>query len=399
MAMDAGNIPGLIDARSSDLLTQTQPGTSEDLLRNVSGVSSLESGSSAAASQPNLLSDSCITQEKLLTFWQTQMDEIQILSNEQFKTQELPLARIKKIMKMDEDVKMISAEAPLLFSKAAQIFITELSLRAWIHTEESKRRTLQRNDIATAITKFDQFDFLIDIVPREELKTPPKRNSFGIIGGSGDAPQFFYSSPQVGNNTTTTVNNNSSDTNTQSATASALQTGQLLLAQQNQNGQPMTLTPVNMDGSQVLQLSQPTQSGQQNQQIPGLLMNQSSINNNNQNQQSQLDKQSQEQISDQSLLNMQQKPPQTAQQILQQLVSNLPGTAGGVHTIQLNSQGQLQLVKVPEKSQAQGSSNAEGTTEIASVEGGQVFNLPANISTANDQQSQEVNALYVNSET
>lgn len=33
---------------------------------------------------------------------------------------------------------------------------------------------LQRNDIAMAITKFDQFDFLIDIVPRDDLK-PPKR--------------------------------------------------------------------------------------------------------------------------------------------------------------------------------------------------------------------------------
>merc|ERR1711868_284967 len=72
-------------------------------------------------------------------------------------------------MKIDEDVRMISSEAPLLFAKAAQIFITELTLRAWIHTEDSKRRTLQRNDIAMAITKFDQFDFLIDIVPLEEI--------------------------------------------------------------------------------------------------------------------------------------------------------------------------------------------------------------------------------------
>lgn len=29
---------------------------------------------------------------------------------------------------------------------------------------------MQRNDIAMAITKYDQFDFLIDIVPREEVK-------------------------------------------------------------------------------------------------------------------------------------------------------------------------------------------------------------------------------------
>lgn len=35
-----------------------------------------------------------------------------------FKYQKLPLARVKKIMKADEDVKMISAEAPVLFAKA-----------------------------------------------------------------------------------------------------------------------------------------------------------------------------------------------------------------------------------------------------------------------------------------
>ena len=38
---------------------------------------------------------------------------------------------------------MISAEAPVLFAKAAEIFVSELSLRAWIHTEDNKRRTLQ----------------------------------------------------------------------------------------------------------------------------------------------------------------------------------------------------------------------------------------------------------------
>jgi hypothetical protein len=61
----------------------------------------------------------------------------------EFRTSELPLARIKKIMKLDDDVKMISAEVPVLFAKAAEIFIHELTLRAWLHTEESKRRTLQ----------------------------------------------------------------------------------------------------------------------------------------------------------------------------------------------------------------------------------------------------------------
>ena len=40
------------------------------------------------------------------------------------------------------------------------------SLQNLIEFQDNKRRTLQRNDIAMAITKYDQFDFLIDIVPR-----------------------------------------------------------------------------------------------------------------------------------------------------------------------------------------------------------------------------------------
>lgn len=110
----------------------------------------------------------------LAGFWPAISDEIKRIKTVDAKNQVLPLARIKKIMKLDEDVKMISAEAPLLFAKAAEIFIHELTLRAWVHTENNKRRTLQRNDIAMAITKFDQFDFLIDIVPREEIKPVKK---------------------------------------------------------------------------------------------------------------------------------------------------------------------------------------------------------------------------------
>ncbi|XP_049880183.1 nuclear transcription factor Y subunit gamma-like [Pectinophora gossypiella] len=115
------------------------------------------------------------TQHTLEQFWQNVTEDIKKVNAEDFKTQALPLARIKKIMKLDEEVKMISAEAPVMFAKAAEIFIHELTLRAWQHTEDNKRRTLQRNDIAMAISKSDQFDFLIDIVPRHEVKPTKPR--------------------------------------------------------------------------------------------------------------------------------------------------------------------------------------------------------------------------------
>ncbi|KAL1192944.1 Nuclear transcription factor Y subunit C-9 [Cardamine amara subsp. amara] len=106
--------------------------------------------------------------QQLQVFWENQFKEIEKTTD--FKNHSLPLARIKKIMKADEDVRMISAEAPVVFARACEMFILELTLRSWNHTEENKRRTLQKNDIAAAVTRTDIFDFLVDIVPREDLR-------------------------------------------------------------------------------------------------------------------------------------------------------------------------------------------------------------------------------------
>ena len=65
---------------------------------------------------------------------------------------------------------MISAEAPVLFAKACEIFIIELTYRSWLSTEEGKRRTLQKTDIANCINNTEIFDFLIDLIPKEDIK-------------------------------------------------------------------------------------------------------------------------------------------------------------------------------------------------------------------------------------
>lgn len=48
------------------------------------------------------------------------------------------------------------------------VFISELTCRAWLVAEGHKRRTLQKSDVASAIAFSDVFDFLIDIVPRDD---------------------------------------------------------------------------------------------------------------------------------------------------------------------------------------------------------------------------------------
>ncbi|KAI0686149.1 histone-fold-containing protein [Earliella scabrosa] len=109
----------------------------------------------------------------LRSFWQRQIDAAEEETPD-YRHPPLPLARIKKVMKSDPEVKMIAADAPILFCKACEIFIAEITARAFIIADSNKRRTLSRADIAKALSKSDQFDFLIDIVPREE---PPGAGS------------------------------------------------------------------------------------------------------------------------------------------------------------------------------------------------------------------------------
>ncbi|CAA7056440.1 unnamed protein product [Microthlaspi erraticum] len=124
----------------------------------------------------------------LQAFWSYQRKDIEQVND--FKNHQLPLARIKKIMKADEDVRMISAEAPILFSKACELFILELTIRSWLHAEENKRRTLQKNDIAAAITRTDIFDFLVDIVPRDEIKEEPAIG--GMVSPAASGVPYYY---------------------------------------------------------------------------------------------------------------------------------------------------------------------------------------------------------------
>jgi len=69
---------------------------------------------------------------------------------------------------------MISAEAPILFAKACEMFIVEMTHKAYYYASKNNRKTLQRNDIAAAITDTEIYDFLLDIMPRDEMISSAK---------------------------------------------------------------------------------------------------------------------------------------------------------------------------------------------------------------------------------
>ncbi|WOK95256.1 Nuclear transcription factor Y subunit C-2 [Canna indica] len=119
-------------------------------------------------------------QQQLRTFWADQYREIEQTTDFKKKKHNLPLKCIRDIMHADEDVHMIAAETPVLFSRACEMFILELTMRSWaIAQKDNLRRTLRRNDIATAIASANAFEFLQDRVLRVDRKkeVPPSTDT------------------------------------------------------------------------------------------------------------------------------------------------------------------------------------------------------------------------------
>ncbi|KAG2053172.1 histone-fold-containing protein [Suillus hirtellus] len=132
----------------------------------------------------------------LRSFWQQQVDAVE-QETPDYRHPPLPLACIKKVMKSDPDVKMIAADAPILFCKVCEIFILEITAHTFIIADSNKHQTLSCADIAKALAKSDQFNFLIDIVPREEGLTGLTQSGTGtgVAGGSGSSMTNLVAGP------------------------------------------------------------------------------------------------------------------------------------------------------------------------------------------------------------
>jgi len=71
-----------------------------------------------------------------------------------------PIARIKKIMKADPDVNIISSDALFYVTKATEQFVGLLAGAAYQHTAQSARKTVQGRDVQACIERTDCLAFL-----------------------------------------------------------------------------------------------------------------------------------------------------------------------------------------------------------------------------------------------
>ncbi|KAG0326377.1 hypothetical protein BGZ99_009617 [Dissophora globulifera] len=79
---------------------------------------------------------------------------------------QMPAARVKRIIKEDKDVRMVSNDAVFVISVAAELFLESFTAKAFNLAKIQKRKTISYKDLATAVTQHDSLEFLQDVVPK-----------------------------------------------------------------------------------------------------------------------------------------------------------------------------------------------------------------------------------------
>lgn len=80
----------------------------------------------------------------------------------------LPLSRIKKIIQLDKDIAQCSHNATFLIAMATELFIQYLAEQGnnVAKSERKPRKTMQYKDLATAVSRIENLEFLADVIPK-----------------------------------------------------------------------------------------------------------------------------------------------------------------------------------------------------------------------------------------
>ncbi|KAK7311990.1 hypothetical protein RJT34_10508 [Clitoria ternatea] len=116
---------------------------------------------------------------------------------------EFPKGRVKKIMRLDEDVKRVSSEALLLVSRSTELFLQFLAEKSAQVAMEKKRKTVNLEHLRTAVKRHQPTrDFLLDSLPLPTQPAKPDKpvpaadqnKSSTVPPGTRRIDQFFRKS-------------------------------------------------------------------------------------------------------------------------------------------------------------------------------------------------------------
>ncbi|WVO21629.1 uncharacterized protein IAS62_002938 [Cryptococcus decagattii] len=89
----------------------------------------------------------------------------QSLAEKQPGTTMFPVTRVKKIVKADRDIDIMSSEAVFMVSVAAEYFIKHFMEEGYTKARLEKRKLINYRDMANVVARSEEFDFLKDVIP------------------------------------------------------------------------------------------------------------------------------------------------------------------------------------------------------------------------------------------
>lgn len=89
-------------------------------------------------------------------------------SSEITGTVSLPLARVKRIIAADDDISSCSNNAAFVITVATEMFLQHLVEQSYniVKSERKPRRNVQYRDVANAVARVENLEFLGDVVPK-----------------------------------------------------------------------------------------------------------------------------------------------------------------------------------------------------------------------------------------
>ncbi|GAB7361614.1 hypothetical protein MBLNU230_g1666t1 [Neophaeotheca triangularis] len=80
----------------------------------------------------------------------------------------LPLARVKRIIAADDDIASCSNNAAFVITVATEMFLQHLVEQSYniVKSERKPRRNVQYRDVANAVARVENLEFLGDVVPK-----------------------------------------------------------------------------------------------------------------------------------------------------------------------------------------------------------------------------------------
>jgi len=118
-----------------------------------------ESNGIVPAEKPEQIQDESINSNKQYEDVTANTDQ-QTLDTAKHKHVQLPLTRVRMMIKSDPDVSIVGQDALMVITKATEMFIAYVARECYTQTLQAKRKTIQKRDFDACIQPRDELAFL-----------------------------------------------------------------------------------------------------------------------------------------------------------------------------------------------------------------------------------------------